>query len=115
MLSPRLGIFQTRYEEVNLSKYNSSDISWIFTFQLFLMFLFAQVDGMFVDMFGPRAVMIPSAILELLGLAMVSLCKDNQYYQFFLAQGVCFGIGSAGLFMPGLYCLSTRITSSRFR
>lgn len=87
--------------ENNLSNYNASSISWIFTFQLFLMFLFAQADGMFVDMFGPRAVMIPSAILELLGIAMLSLCKDNQYYQFFLAQGVCFGIGSAGLFMPG--------------
>lgn len=65
------------------------------------MFLFAQADGMFVDMFGPRAVMIPSAILELIGIAMLAICERNQYYQFFLAQGVCFGVGSAGLFMPG--------------
>lgn len=96
-----LGIFQTHYQEDNLSNYNASTISWIFTFQLFLMFLCAQADGMFVDMFGPRAVMIPSAILELLGIAMLSFCQKNQYYQFFLAQGVCFGVGSAGLFMPG--------------
>ena len=111
-MSFSLGIFQSRYEEINLNHYNASTISWIFTFQLFLMFVFAQVDGMFVDMFGPRAVMIPSAVLELLGLAMVSLCKDNQYYQFFLAQGVCFGIGTAGLFMPGMYNVRYKISSS---
>jgi MCP family monocarboxylic acid transporter-like MFS transporter 10 len=77
------------------------------------MFIFAQMDGMLVDMFGPRAVIIPSALLELLGLAMLSFCKDNQYYQFFLAQGVCFGIGSAGLFMPGLIVAGQYFTTKR--
>lgn len=111
----RLGIFQTHYQDDNLNGYSPSSISWIFTFQLFLMFLFAQADGMFVDMFGPRAVMIPSAALELLGIAMLSLCRKNEYYQFFLAQGVCFGIGSAGLFMPGWcslqYILEAKLTN----
>ncbi|KAF4633953.1 hypothetical protein G7Y89_g4162 [Cudoniella acicularis] len=108
-----LGIFQTQYQEENLSNYSPSTISWIFTFQLFLMFLCAQADGMLVDMFGPRAVMIPSAILELLGIAMLSLSKQNHYYQFFLAQGVCFGIGAAGLFMPGLIVAGQYFTTRR--
>lgn len=97
-----LGIFQTQYEHVNLPTYSSSAISWIFTFQLFLIFFLSQINGIAVDMFGPRAVIIPAAAFEIFGLGMLSLSKE--YYQIFLAQGVCFGIGAAGLFMPGTFC-----------
>ena len=94
-----LGIFQAQYQADNLSSYSPSTISWIFTFQLFLIFFMSQINGILIDMYGPRAVSIPAAILEVVGLATLGSC--TKYYQYFLAQGVAFGIGAAGLFVPG--------------
>jgi hypothetical protein len=34
-----MGLFQTYYQETLLSNYSASAISWIFTIQLFLMFV----------------------------------------------------------------------------
>ncbi|KAI9849205.1 MAG: hypothetical protein M1838_000225 [Thelocarpon superellum] len=95
-----LGIFQFQYEEVILTTYSSSSISWILTFQLFLMFFLSQAVGLLVDMYGPRPVMIPASVLVVLGVLTLSFCTE--YWQIFLAQSVCFGVGAAGVFMPGL-------------
>lgn len=63
------------------------------------MFFLSQPVGLVVDMFGPRLIMIPASIMTVCGLVALSFCKE--YYQIFLAQGLCFGIGAAGIFMPG--------------
>nr|POE77828.1 aspyridones efflux protein apdf [Quercus suber] len=79
---------------------NASSISWIVTFQLFLMFFLSQGFGVGVDIFGPRVITIPCSLLVVCGL--VALSFSRQYYSIFLSQSVCFGIGAAGIFMPGL-------------
>ncbi|MCJ1468034.1 hypothetical protein MMC07_006660 [Pseudocyphellaria aurata] len=94
-----LGSFQVEYESGLLKNKTSSQISWILTFQLFLMFFLSQPVGLVVDMFGSRIVLIPASILTVCGLVALSFCRE--YYQIFLAQGLCFGIGAAGIFMPG--------------
>jgi nitrate/nitrite transporter NarK len=68
--------------------------------QLFLMFFLSQPVGLGVDMFGVRAILIPASVLCVLGL--IALSFATEYWQIFLAQSLCFGLGAAGTFIPGL-------------
>ncbi|RPA81746.1 MFS transporter [Ascobolus immersus RN42] len=95
-----MGIFHHVYQEDLLKENSASQISWILTFQFFLMFFLGQTMGVAVDMWGPKMVLIPSSIVAVTGLILLSFAKT--YWQVFLAQGVVFGIGVAGIFMPGL-------------
>lgn len=99
-----LGTFQLVYETDILKTTSSSAISWILTMQLFLMFFLSQPVGMIVDMFGPRAILMPTSILAVVGLVALSFAKE--YWQIFLAQSLCFGLGAAGIFVPGLVTAS---------
>ncbi|KAI9723330.1 MAG: hypothetical protein M1812_001213 [Candelaria pacifica] len=94
-----LGTFQYEYQDIILTSHSTSSISWILTFQLFLMFFLSQPVGLLVDVYGPKAILIPASVLEIVGLLTLSFCKE--YWQVFLAHGVCFGVGAAGVFMPG--------------
>ncbi|ORX94549.1 major facilitator superfamily domain-containing protein [Clohesyomyces aquaticus] len=99
-----LGSFQLIYETDILKTKSSSSISWIMTMQLFLMFFLSQPVGMIVDMFGPRAILMPTSVLAVVGLLGLSFAKE--YWQIFLAQSLCFGLGAAGIFVPGLVAAS---------
>lgn len=79
--------------------------------QLFLMFFLSQPVGMMVDMFGPRTVLIPTSILAVAGLIGLSFAR--QYWQIFLAQSLCFGLGAAGIFVPGLVAASQYFKTKR--
>jgi MFS family permease len=43
------------------------------------------------------------SLLVVIGIFMISLCSE--YWQFFLAQGVCQGIGTGFIFIPTLTIL----------
>ncbi|KAG8161303.1 hypothetical protein KVR01_009567 [Diaporthe batatas] len=79
--------------------------------QLFLMFLLSQPVGMMVDMFGPRAVLAPTSVLAVMGLIGLSFARE--YWQIFLAQSLCFGLGAAGIFVPGLVATSQYFKTKR--
>ncbi|KKY38559.1 putative mfs transporter [Diaporthe ampelina] len=79
--------------------------------QLFLMFFLSQPVGMVVDMFGPRAVLAPTSILAVAGLIGLSFARE--YWQIFLAQSLCFGLGAAGIFVPGLVAASQYFKTKR--
>lgn len=64
------------------------------------MFFIGPIIGLFVDVYGPRRVLIPAAALTVFGCAILGSCKT--YWQVFLAQGVAYGLGASGLFLPGL-------------
>ncbi|KAG0645288.1 MFS transporter [Hyphodiscus hymeniophilus] len=91
-----LGLFQTYYEETLLATYSASEISWIFTFQFFLMFAGGAFFGRIIDTYGTRWVSMPCAILMTASIALMSL--STKYHQIFLSQALGFGLGSAGLF-----------------
>ncbi|KAH8706938.1 MFS transporter [Phaeosphaeriaceae sp. PMI808] len=105
------GIFQEFYESDLLRQHSSSAITWIITIQIFLMFAMGPIIALFNDVFGPRLVVMVAAVVSLLGLFMLSLAKE--YYQVMLAQGICYGIGAAGLFMPGLVATGQWFTTRR--
>ena len=51
------------------------------------------------DELGPRIPILLGTSLHIFGLMMISISKE--YYQFFLSQSICSGIGCSFLFYPG--------------
>lgn len=64
------------------------------------MFFLSQPVGVGVDMFGVRAILLPTTLFAVGGL--IGLSFASTYWQIFLAQSLCFGLGAAGAFIPGL-------------
>jgi MCP family monocarboxylic acid transporter-like MFS transporter 10 len=106
-----LGTFQLIYKTDILKHNSSSSISWILITQLFLMFFLSQSVGMIVDMFGPRTILVPTSLLVVAGL--IGLIFATKYWQIFLAQILYFGLGEAGVFVPGLVSASQYFKKKR--
>lgn len=103
-----VGVFQTYYEQNQLSDYSAFQIGWISSFLVFSMnlgvtynLLYSLFQGVIVgplfDIFGPHWLLIVGTITTTFGLMMTSLC--HEYYQFFLAQGVVTGLGLSLMYL----------------
>jgi len=103
------GVFQTYY--VTALHESPSTISWIGTVQIFLLFFIGTFTGRLTDAGYFRAVFLTGSILSVLGLFMASL--STTYWQLFLAQGLCVGLGNGCLFCPALSLLSTYFSKKR--
>ena len=90
------GVFQSYYE-VRLSL-APSDISWIGTTQIFMFFVVGAIAGWISDAGLVHGAVFVGSFLIVFGLFMTSL--SVQYYQLFLSQGVCTGLGMGILYMP---------------
>lgn len=99
------GTYQTYYESGILSSSSPSDISWIGSVQAFLLMLVGSVTGPVYDAGYVHHLLIGGSLLSVFGQMMLSLCST--YWQVFLAQAVCIGIGSGCLFVPAVAILST--------
>lgn len=64
------------------------------------MFFLSQPLGLAADMFGVRTVLAPASVFSVGGL--IALSFASEYWQIFLAQSLCFGLGAAGVFISGL-------------
>ncbi|EME80989.1 uncharacterized protein MYCFIDRAFT_26691 [Pseudocercospora fijiensis CIRAD86] len=91
------GIFQLHYSNVMLRSESNSSISWIGTIQGFLLAVGSVFAGCILDRGHPRRLIAFGGFFAVLGLMMTSLCTT--YWQIFLAQGVCIGLGSGSLFI----------------
>lgn len=96
------GIFQQYYTQV-LGQSESS-VSWIGSVQVFLLFIVGVPAGRLTDGGHFQAVFTSGVFLQLLGLFMTSL--STKYWQIFLAQAVCLGIGNGFTFCPALSVLA---------
>ncbi len=97
------GIFQAYYATA-LSR-PPSDIAWIGSFQVFLLFFIGTFTGRLTDAGFFRALFVAGSFLTVAGIFATAQC--TQYWQFFLAQGVCMGLGNGCLFCPCMAVLST--------
>jgi MFS family permease len=99
------GTYQTYYEDYLLKSSSPSDISWIGSLQATLLMLIGTFSGPIYDAGYVHHLLVVGSVLAVLGQMMLSLCTE--YWQVFLAQALCQGIGCGCLFVPAVSILST--------
>ncbi|KAH8664530.1 major facilitator superfamily transporter [Xylariales sp. PMI_506] len=104
------GVFQEYYITYLPGK-TDSDISWIGSMTIFLLYIGALVAGVLSDKLGPTLLLWTGSAGLLLSLFMTSLC--TQYYQLFLAQAILQGISMSFIFCPALAVVSRRLPHQR--
>ena len=103
------GIFQTHYvEELG---YSPSSISWVGSIQIFLLLAIGTVSGRAADAGMARLTVFIGSVFLIFGTFMTSLCTS--YWQIFLAQGLCVGIGMGIVYMPALTLIGTYFSRNR--
>lgn len=103
------GVFQTYYVEIFPEP--ASTISWVGSTQMFVTFFLGAFSGRLTDAGYFLPLFIVGSSIQVLGLFMTSLA--SKYWQLFLAQGICTGIGSGIIFTPSMGVLSTYFSSRR--
>jgi MFS family permease len=103
------GVFQTYY--LSTLEQSPLQISWIGSVQVFLLFFIGTFSGRAIDAGYFRHTFVIGTVLILLGVFTTLVC--TQYWQLFLAQGVCTGIGNGLLFCPTLAILPIYFNKKR--
>ncbi|KAL2009225.1 hypothetical protein VTN00DRAFT_7419 [Thermoascus crustaceus] len=103
------GVFQSYYTET--LGHPPSDISWVGSIQIFLLFFIGTFSGRATDAGFFKFTWTVGAVLEIFCIFMTSLC--TKYWQLFLAQGLGMGIGCGLMFCPTLALLPTYFTKKR--
>ncbi|EFQ95565.1 hypothetical protein P3342_011391 [Pyrenophora teres f. teres] len=94
------GVFQNYYRTTLLSSSSPSAISWIGTTQAWLLIVVGVMSGPLFDLGYFRSMLLVGNALVVLGIMMLSL--STQYWQVFLSQGLCMGLGAGLLYIPSL-------------
>ncbi|THU90454.1 MFS general substrate transporter [Dendrothele bispora CBS 962.96] len=104
------GATEAFYATVYLTGYTPSEINWIGSLQLCLMFILGFAVGKFFDAGYFHTIAITGSTIFLFGIFMLSLAQENQYYQIFLSQGLTMAIGSGIVYIP-----SSSVVSHHFK
>jgi MFS family permease len=96
------GVYQDYYVRHFLTNYSPSTIGWIGSVQLFWQFFSGIIAGRLFDAGYFHHMMIGASTLYVFAYFMLSLAKEQQFYQVFLAQGIAAGIGLGFLFLPSI-------------
>jgi MFS family permease len=94
-----MGVFQDYYQKTAFPSTSPSEIAWISSTELFIVFACGPVFGGIINSHGPRPVLAFGSALQLLGLSMMSIAK--KYYQVLLAQGIGSSIGTSAIYYAG--------------
>ena len=92
------GTFQNYYEQHYLPTTSSSAIAWIGSIQSFLLIISGLWTGPIFDWGYYMYLIYAGAVLSTLGAFMLSL--STMYWQIFLTQGLCIGLGCGALSHP---------------
>ena len=103
------GVFQNYYEAT--LPQSPSDISWVGGFQVFCLLFISTLSGRATDAGLAWHMTVAGTILLLLGTFMTSLATE--YWQIFLAQGLCTGIGQGLMWLPSVTLISTYFVRKR--
>jgi MFS family permease len=94
-LTCAVGLFQSYWQEHQLSSYSSSDIGWIAAVNVFLLLVLGVQVGPLFDRYGPRELLAAGSVLYVLSLVLLAQCE--KYWQFMLVFGIMTGVSSASL------------------
>ena len=103
------GLFQSYYTATLNS--SQSEISWIGSVQIFLVYFVGTFSGRALDAGYYHSTMTAGLFLQILGVFMTSI--SSQYWQLFLAQGICKGLGDGLVFCPTVSLVATYFTRKR--
>lgn len=103
------GVFQTYYNDTLPE--SDSDISWIGGVQVFVLLFISTLSGRATDAGLARPVVFGGSVIMLIGTFMTSLATT--YWQIFLAQGICVGIGLGLIWLPSITLISTYFVRKR--
>ncbi|KAK5948956.1 hypothetical protein OHC33_010042 [Knufia fluminis] len=104
------GLFQSYYVD-NMQIGSPSAVAWIGTIQVWILFNVGTFSGRATDAGFFKLTFTLGAVISLFGMFMLSLCKT--YWQVFLAQGVCIGLGFGLVFVPSIAIVSTYFLKNR--
>ncbi|KAG8754937.1 hypothetical protein FRC14_004522 [Serendipita sp. 396] len=100
------GVYQDYYVRTYLSTYTPSSIGWIGSIQIFFQFSMGFFAGKLFDAGHFYPMMVVACAFYAFCYFMLSLAKEQQYYQVFLAQGIGAGIALGFLFLPAISVIS---------
>lgn len=103
------GVYQLYY--VDTLGLPAAQVSWIGSCQVFLTFGACAFSGRLSDAGYARETVMVGCFLAVLGSYMTSFC--SQYWQIFLAQGVCTGLGLGISFAPAVSVASSYFKKNR--
>ncbi|KAH7060468.1 MFS monocarboxylate transporter [Macrophomina phaseolina] len=103
------GLFQAYY----VSEYNlpASTVSWVVSIQIFMIYVLAGISGRLFDAGYYRPTVLCGMVLETFAIMMTSV--STRFWQVFLAQGLCSGIGMGLVWCPTVSLISTYFVKRR--
>lgn len=104
------GLFQSYYVD-NMAIGSPSAVAWIGTIQVWILFNVGTFSGRATDAGFFQVVFVSGAVISMIGIFTLSWCKT--YWQVFLAQGVCMGLGFGLIFVPSITIVSTYFLKKR--
>ncbi|KXJ88742.1 major facilitator superfamily domain-containing protein [Microdochium bolleyi] len=110
-VSNSFGVFQQYYVEHLLQDNSPSSISWIGSVQTACLFALGAAAGRATDAGYFRLVFTSGVLLQVFAIMMASLGRN--YWQLFLAHGLCLGIGNGLAFIPAMTVTSTYFSKHR--
>lgn len=97
-------VFESYFSTNQLAHHNPSEIGWIFSLYLFIVFFVGIQVGPLFDAYGPRILVASGSLLVALSLLILSWCTT--YYQIILTYSVLGGLGGALLNPPAYGCIA---------
>ncbi|KAH8726183.1 MFS monocarboxylate transporter [Phaeosphaeriaceae sp. PMI808] len=103
------GLFQVYY--TSTLNATPSAVSWIGSMQIFLVYLVGTFSGRALDAGHFHKVLALGSFLQIIAVLTASVATE--YWQLFLAQGVCKGLGDGLVFCPTVSLVATYFTTRR--
>ncbi|CAK7240259.1 MAG: hypothetical protein STHCBS139747_001697 [Sporothrix thermara] len=97
-------VFESWFATHQLAEYTASEIGWVFSLYLFIVFFIGIQVGPVFDRHGPRYLVALGSILSVASVMLLGLCE--KYYQILLCYSVLGGLGGALLNTPAYACIA---------
>ncbi|KAH8120850.1 hypothetical protein FP744_10001368 [Trichoderma asperellum] len=103
------GLFQSYY--ISTLGRSQSDISWIGSLQIFLIYFVGTFSGRVLDAGYLRTTLAVGCSLQIIGI--FTTASATAYWQILLSQGICVGLGDGLIFCPMISLISTYYAKNR--